>query len=44
MSKPLESHWVVAKGALRYLQVALGYGIKYTDSCDAKLIVFLDSN
>lgn len=40
MSKPLESHWVVAKGVLRYLQGTLDFGIVYTDSFDVRLTSF----
>ena len=40
MSKPLESHWIVDKGILRYLRGTLDYGIIYTDSCDVKLTGF----
>ena len=42
MSKPLESHWIAAKGVLRYLQGTLDFGIKYTDSFDARLTSFSD--
>ena len=44
MSKPLESHWVAAKGILRYLKGTLDFGIIYTDSCDVRLAGFSDSD
>eukprot|EP00253_Pinus_taeda_P001596 PITA_01596 len=44
MSKPLESHWVVAKGVLRYLQGTLDFGIVYSDSCDVRLTSFSNFN
>lgn len=44
MSKPLESHWVVVKGVLRYLQGTLDFGIIYTNSCDVRLTGFSDSD
>ena len=44
MSKPLENHWVAAKGVLRYLQGTLDFGIKYTDSFDVRLTGFSDSD
>lgn len=42
MSKPLASHWVAAKGVLRYLQGTLDFGIKYIDSFDVRLTCFSD--
>lgn len=44
MSKPLENHWVAAKGVLRYLQGTLDFGIKYTNSLDVRLTGFSDSD
>lgn len=44
MSKPLESHWNVAKSVLRYLQGTVDYNIIYTDSSDVRLIGFADSD
>lgn len=44
MSKPLDSHWVAAKGVLRYLQGTLDFGIIYTDLFDIRLIGFSDSD
>eukprot|EP00253_Pinus_taeda_P028223 PITA_28223 len=42
MSKPLESHWNVAKNVLRYLQGTVDYGIIYTDPFDVRLAGFAD--
>ena len=42
MSKPLKTHWVAAKGVLRYLQGTLDFGIKYTDLFDVRLTSFSD--
>jgi len=42
MSKPLESHWVEAKGILGYIQGTLDFGIKYTNSFDVRLTGFSD--
>ena len=44
MSKPLENHWVAAKGVLRYIQGTLDFGIIYTNSFDIILTYFSDSN
>ena len=44
MSNPVESHWVAAKGVLRYLHGTLHFGIVYTDSCDVRLTGFSDSD
>jgi len=42
MSKPLESHWVVAKSVLRYLSGTSNYVILYTDTSDVILAGFSD--
>lgn len=44
MSKPLESHWNVAKCVLRHLQGTIDYGIVYTNSSNVRLTGFTDSN
>lgn len=44
MSKPLESHWVAAKGVLRYLQGTLDFGIIYINSFDVRMTGFLNSD
>ena len=44
MSKPLESHWIAAKGILRYLQGIVDYGIIYIDSSDVRLAGFTYSD
>jgi hypothetical protein len=43
MEKPLENHWNVAKGVLRYLKGTIDYGIKYTDSFGVELTSYSDS-
>ena len=44
MSKPLEIHWNAVKGVLRYLQRIVDYGIIYTNSSDARLTRFTNSD
>jgi len=44
MSKPHESHWVLAKSVLRYLSGTSNYGILYTDTSDVILTGFSDSD
>ena len=44
MAKPLEIHWNIAKGVLRYLQVTIDYGIIYTDSSDVRLTGYTNSD
>jgi len=44
MLKTLESHWVAAKGVLRYIHRTLDFGIVYTNSCDVILTGFSDSD
>lgn len=38
------SHWVAAKGVLRYLQGTLDFGIIYTNSFDVRMTGFLNSD
>jgi hypothetical protein len=42
MTKPLEIHWNVVKGVLRYLKGTIDYGIKYTDSFDVEMTGYSD--
>jgi hypothetical protein len=44
MEKPLENHWNVAKGVLRYLKGIIDYGIKYTDSFYVEMKGYSDSD
>ena len=44
MSKPLESHWIAAKCALRYLSGTCNYGILYTDISDVTLACYSNSD
>jgi len=40
MSNPPESHWMAAKGVLRYIQGNLYFAIKYIDSFDVRFTGF----
>lgn len=44
MAKPHESHWIVAKRVLQYLNGTINFGIEYTNSCNVELIGHSDSD
>lgn len=44
MVRPIESHWKVEKGVLRYLKGTIDFGLKYADSFDLEMTCYLDSD
>ena len=44
MERPLEIHWNVVKGVLKYLKGTIDCGIKFTDSFDVELTGYSNSD
>jgi hypothetical protein len=44
MSQPRQTHWIVAKHVLRYLQGTFGYGLKYASNVDLRLYGYADAD
>jgi hypothetical protein len=42
MSQPKQTHWIDAKHILRYLQVTIGYGLRYATNADLSMEGYAD--
>jgi hypothetical protein len=44
MSQPKQTHWIVAKHVLRYLQGIIGYDLRYAANVDLSLEGYVDGD
>jgi hypothetical protein len=44
MSQPRQTHWMVVKHVIRYIQVTVGYGLRYSSSVNLNLQGFSDTD